>query len=1237
MLFMRLSNISNFKNCHVQLISVSLLLLGAVTLLGWILGNLEFLLTPSGSAHMTMGAATCFILSALNLFSIQKKTLNGNKLTQLFSISILLISSAYLFEYASEIDLGIDFREIHQQFGSSGRPAVNTLVSFLLFSISVLLLRYSSIYKQPSLIHEICKWLATVVTGIGIVGLLGHLLNLKSLYSWGDYYSMALTTAIGVIFLGLGLFCKILTCEISPTSEINYEKKISRISVSLIFLVGLSSAGLSFFFYQKKVDEILKNEISTLSVTHSNTIFQTLNNRYQRARLLSESKDVREIVDLISTRSFDEVVKAKIKAQQQDLIDNGFNDIDYVLEIGLDHFDVKSNFFVPLKSLKGAVLAWNNGYSLRTQFPLKKDGKLVAYLTSNQSLPYIDQLLPETSLLGETNNFVICGDGGSYLKCFPSRNNNKPLLISKTINGQPLPILSALERGETGVVKALDSRGIPVIAAYTMIGNSGLAIVEKVDQTQIYEPIKAIFTKIIYLILFILLVGYLIIRGQLKPLVQLVIKERNQANIERSRFTAAAEGGIDNFYIFEAVRDETNKIIDLRCLYINHTGSALINKAPNEMIGKLLLEEVPVNRELRLFSKYKYVIETGNTVAEEFAINDKDVNANWIYWQIVKLGDGVAITSRDITEKKRLEEELQKANQLHSAIIDSASYSIIATDVNGIIISMNKAAEKMLWYREDELVGKFTPEIIHDKDEVMLRAEKLSKELGRKIEPGFEVFVARAIDELSSEDEWTYVRKDGSKFPVKLSVTVLRDENSNTYGYLGIAYDISDQKRAEEYITHIALHDVLTGLPNRALFDDRVKVAIENAKRNNSSLGIAMLDLDHFKYINDSLGHHIGDKLLQVISNRITNTIRPTDTVARMGGDEFAFLFPDISHPEGTHIVLRRLLSSFISKVEINGNILHPTPSIGMAVFPHDGDNIETLLQNADTAMYQAKELGRNGYQIFDNEMRQLATKRVIREQALRYAIDNQEFELFFQPQISLDSLKIVGVEALIRWKKANGSYEPPSDFIALAEETGLILPIGEWVIKNAIKQAKEFEKLLGRPIRMAINISPRQFKQIGLVDNILKMLTQYDVAASNFEIEITENLMMEDIENCDEVMRALKDYGIKIALDDFGTGYSSLSYLSKFKFDRIKIDQSFIKDCTTNPENAAIIKAILSMSSTLGVKAIAEGIETEDQLEFIKYHQCEEAQGFFIGKPVPFNQFVENSFDVNDYLKNLK
>lgn len=843
---------------------------------------------------------------------------------------------------------------------------------------------------------------------------------------------------------------------------------------------------------------------------------------------------------------------------------------------------------------------------------------------TKQHLIPLDTLLNKVIKWGETVDLVICGIAKANLNCFPNRTNKMPFSSPKSIDGHYLPIVSAIDKGEIGVAKSLDFRGVNVIAAYAPIGDSGLGLMEKIDVSEIYSPIKVLMFKILMITAIMLLLGYLLIRNQLKPLVKLVINEQKNTEVEKARLIAATEGGIDNFYIFEAVRDQKNNIVDFRCLFINTAGSKLINKLPGEMVGKLLLQEVPINREKRLIDKYISVIETGLTISEEISIDDKEINASWIYWQIVKLDDGVAITSRDITEKKKLENALIKADQLHSAILESATYSIIATDVNGIIISMNKAAERMLWYSEDELAGKFTPEILHDKEEVVLKAEKLSAELGRTILPGFEVFTTKAMDDISYEDEWTYVRKGGSKFPVKLSVTVLKEMDGNVYGYLGIAYDISEQKRAEEYITHIALHDVLTGLPNRALFDDRVKLAIEGAKRNNQKLGIALLDLDHFKHINDSLGHHIGDKLLQVVSSRLVNNIRPTDTVARMGGDEFAFLFPNISHPEGSHVVLQKLLSAFVPKVDVNDHILYASPSIGMAIYPDDADNIEALLQNADTAMYRAKELGRNGYQIFDNEMRQLATLRMSRELELREAIDQQQFELYYQPQISLDSFDIVGVEALIRWEKSPGVFISPAEFIPLAEETGLILPIGDWVIREAIMQAHTFKNSFGRAIRMAINISPRQFRQVGLVSNILSTLKEFNIAPHMFEVEITENLMMENIESSVEVMSGLTQGGVRIALDDFGTGYSSLSYLSKFKFDRIKIDQSFIKNCITHPEDAALVKTIISMSKSLGVEIIAEGVETKDQLDFISLHNCGEAQGYFIGRPVPAKHILD-------------
>ena len=912
---------------------------------------------------------------------------------------------------------------------------------------------------------------------------------------------------------------------------------------------------------------------------------------------------------------------------------NGFDAISIELTTG-EHFDsqpLRDN--VPLVvNLRGKYpnqLLWYKGYILKSKFPIVSQGKLIANIITEQPMPVLDGFLPNVIKWGDTVDMIVCGVGDEIaLACYPSRLNSMPFKLKKLMHGKKFPIVYAVENRQSGVMKVQDYRDIPALVAYSPIGDTGLGMVQKMDLAEIYSPIKDQFIKVIAATFFLLLAGYFLIRRQVIPLVKKIIAAQHLAQMENERFIAATEGGIDNFYIFEAIRDSANKIIDFRCLYINSAGSKLINKQPKEMVGRLLLEEVPINREKHLFDSYTYVIETGNTISEEFAIQDDSVNAKWIYWQVVKLGDGMAITSRDITEKKRLEYEVTKAERLHTAIVDSASYSIIATDKDGIIISINKAAERMLWYSESELAGKFTPEIIHDKDEVVSRAASLSAELGRDINPGFEVFIAKASGDIPSEEEWSYIRKDGSRFPVKLSVTVLRDQDKSVYGYLGIAYDISEQKRAEEYIKHIALHDVLTGLPNRALYDDRVQVAIELAKRSNEKVGIALLDLDNFKNVNDSLGHHIGDKLLQEVSRRLIRSVRPSDTVARMGGDEFAFLFPILSYPEGALTILKKIHNEFEPRIEVNEHVLHISASIGLSVYPDDGKDLDTLLMNADTARYRAKELGRNGYQVFSRDMLQLATLKLSMEAQLREAIAQNQFELFYQPQINLESMTLVGVEALIRWQKSPGVYCPPMEFIPLAEETGLIVPIGDWVIRTAIKQAKAFEQHFGRPIRMAVNISPRQFRHVNLVPNILNALREFDVSPQQLEVEITENLMMGDLENSVEVITKLRAEGIKLALDDFGTGYSSLSYLSKFKFDRIKIDQSFVKNCLISPEDASLVKTIISMSKALSISTIAEGVETIEQLDFIKSIQCDEAQGYFISKPVPASKLLNSTLE---------
>lgn len=735
---------------------------------------------------------------------------------------------------------------------------------------------------------------------------------------------------------------------------------------------------------------------------------------------------------------------------------------------------------------------------------------------------------------------------------------------------------------------------------------------------------SATLLKVAAAIIFFSLLFYVVSCKTAKLLLKQIINKQAQLGEAEAKFNAASESHQDAFFLLEAVRNDAGEIADFRCTFLNQRGCKLVGREHDEFIGVELYRNFILLMSEQTFQRYCEVVEAGHPLAYEFYDDTFMLKPQWLECQLVKLGDGIALTARDITDKKRTERDLIQAERFQSAIIDSVSYSIIATDKEGYIIALNNAVQRMLWYEETDLVGKFTMDMLHDPEEIQARAMELSAELGYKIEPGFEVFVAKARAGMHDEHEWTYIRKGGSRFPARVSLTELRDSEFQVYGYLAVAYDITEQKRSEEHFRHIALHDALTGLPNRTLFNDRVKVAIETARRNKQTIAIALLDVDHFKHVNDSLGHHIGDQLLQEVSNRLIGSMRASDTIARMGGDEFAFLLPDIDHSDDTEKIFKKVMQALEPTVIAGEHRLHVTASIGVCIFPQDGEDLTVLMRKADTSMYQAKKLGRNNFQFFKSEMERQASNRLNLENEMRIAIEQEGFELFYQPQIDLETNMIVGAEALIRWQRMPGVFASPMEFIPLAEESGLIVPIGEWVIKTACAQSAIFRKKLGRTLRVAVNVSPRQFRQKNLVSVILSALQENAIEPQDFEVEITENALMADMENAVLVLGLLRGLGIHVALDDFGTGYSSLSYLSRFPVDRIKIDQSFMKSITISPENASLARVIVNMAKTLGIPVTAEGVETLEQLNFLRATGCDEVQGYFIGRPMPPDALLE-------------
>lgn len=421
-----------------------------------------------------------------------------------------------------------------------------------------------------------------------------------------------------------------------------------------------------------------------------------------------------------------------------------------------------------------------------------------------------------------------------------------------------------------------------------------------------------------------------------------------------------------------------------------------------------------------------------------------------------------------------------------------------------------------------------------------------------------------------------------------------------------------------EALRREATRDPLTGLPNRLLFGDRLTHNLCHAKRRDEQLAVMFLDLDSFKLINDTLGHSIGDDLLKMVAERLTTALRDVDTIARMGGDEFTVIMTGLSGVEDAASIARRALQAFSTPFQLGSHELYVTPSIGISLFPSDGLDAETLVRNADAAMYRAKEEGRNNYQIYTEALNAAAVERVTLERNLRRALERNEFVLYYQPRLSIKTRQVLGVEALVRWRHPELGLIPPAQFIPLAEDTGLIVPISEWVLQTACRQNKAWQDAGLLSVDVAVNISPRQFHQDDLRSTVESALFTSGLESQYLGLELTETTLMQNPETAAEILRELKDMGVKLAIDDFGTGYSSLSHLKKFPIDSVKIDQSFVREITISPDDAAIAGAVVAMAHSMNLRVTAEGVETLEQLEFLKSLNCDEMQGYFIGRPMP-------------------
>ncbi len=667
----------------------------------------------------------------------------------------------------------------------------------------------------------------------------------------------------------------------------------------------------------------------------------------------------------------------------------------------------------------------------------------------------------------------------------------------------------------------------------------------------------------------------------------------------RNRYRALFESAQDAIIVIDG---------DRRVIVEANVAAELLLRRPREkLLGLPSAEIFPPDRRQRHVAELQRHIDAGGGTPEEMRAHTADGHdiPVEVSTSVIEVGGRKQLQAifRDISARRLAEERLRLAQR----VFDVGDEVVVITDAERNIVAVNPAFTRVSGYDADEAIGK-NPRFLRS---------------GRQ-PPEFyaEMWSVIERDGVWQGELWNR-RKSGEVYPAWLRINVYRDSEGRVINYIGLSSDISERHAAEAKIRQLAYYDPLTRLPNRTLLHDRVDQILAQASREGRLAALFFIDLDHFKTINDSLGHFTGDQLLCEVAQRMTGCIRRSDTLARLGGDEFVIVCGEAISMDGAAGIARKVLQAVAKPFTVDGHQLQVTPSIGISLYPQDGEDFETLLKHADTAMYRAKESGRNAYQFFAREMNEAALERLMLENSLRVALERRELELHYQPQIELASGRIIGAEALIRWRHPQLGMIPPVRFIPVAEASGLIVPIGSWVLKEACRQAASWRRAGLPPITVAVNLSSAQFRQQRFEETVAGVLELTGLPADHLELELTESIVMEDAELTVQALRRLSVMGVQLAIDDFGTGYSSLSYLKRFPIDKLKIDRSFVRDIVTDVDDWAIASTVISMGQSLRLQVIAEGVETVEQLDMLRRQGCHAVQGYHFSKPLPADSFA--------------
>ena len=650
--------------------------------------------------------------------------------------------------------------------------------------------------------------------------------------------------------------------------------------------------------------------------------------------------------------------------------------------------------------------------------------------------------------------------------------------------------------------------------------------------------------------------------------------------------------------------------------FFNDSMCVLLGYSREEMMGMNNRRYIDKENARKLFQTFNQVYTTGEPAkAFDWQVVRKDGTKRYIEASISLRKDssgnrvGFRGITRDITERKKMEEAIQKSEERYRTILDEMEDGYFEVDLAGNYIFINDAITRHLGYPKEELI------------DTSFRDQVAKEDLGKIYKAFGNICLTGSPERAIS---YKVLRKDGTTGFSEMTGFPLKDQKGDIIGFRGIGRDVSVRKRMEEEILYQATHDALTGLANRMLFSQMMHHAIETAKRYKKQFAVLFIDLDRFKVINDTLGHDAGDQLLKEIAARLRQILRSADLIARLGGDEFVILIEEVGDISQAATVAHKIIVGVIKPVTIMGQECRITASIGISMYPKDAEDEQTLMKNADMAMYLAKEEGKNNYQFYSRDIQTKSVERLSIETHLRLALEHNELSLQYQAQVDFKTNSITGVEALLRWENPHLGMVTPTQFIPVAEETGLIVPIGNWVMRTACAQNVAWQKQGLPAVCMAVNLSVRQLTDDHLIDDIQRALYETGMEPNLLELEITESVMMRNPERMIAVLDKIKSLGVRLAIDDFGTGYSSLSQLKHFPIDTLKVDRSFIRNVPVDAEDKAITEAIISMGKTLSLTVIAEGVETQEQLDFLHEHSCDEMQGYYFSKPIAPEHFAD-------------